>query len=60
MHKKQIPMQKLICMKCLQTSHVEDDQFLHWSQMNTFPVLHAFIGNVRLSAGWIDLMGNPI
>ena len=23
--------------------------------MNTFPVLHAFIVNVKLSAGWIDL-----
>ena len=28
--------------------------------INTFPVLHAFIVNVKLSAGWIDLMGNPI
>ena len=28
--------------------------------MNTFPVLQAFIVNVKLSAGWIDLMGNPI
>ena len=46
-------------MKCPQTSHVEGDQFLHWSQMNTFPVLHAFIVNVKLSAGWIDLIGNP-
>ena len=25
------------------------------SQMNTFPVLHAFIVNAELSAGWIDL-----
>ena len=25
------------------------------SQMNTFPVLHAVIVNVKLSAGWIDL-----
>ena len=47
-------------MKCAQTSHVEDDQFLHWSQMITFPVLHAFIVNVKLSAGWIDLMENPL
>ena len=31
MHKKQIPMQEWICMKCPQTSHVEGDQFLHWS-----------------------------
>ena len=29
------------------------------SQMNTFPVLDEFIVNVKLSAGWIDLMGNP-
>ena len=35
-------------MKCSQTSRVEDDRFLHWSQMNTFPVLHAVIVNVRL------------
>ena len=28
--------------------------------MSTFPVLHPFIVNVKLSAGWIDLMGNPI
>ena len=28
--------------------------------MNTFPVLNAFIVNVKQSAGWIDLMGNPI
>ena len=27
MHKKQIPMQEWICMKCPQTSHVEGDQF---------------------------------
>ena len=27
--------------------------------MNTFPVLHAFIVNVKLRAGWIDLRGNP-
>ena len=47
-------------MKCSQTSHVEHDQFLHWSQRNTFPVLHAFIVNVKLSARWIDLVGNPI
>ena len=25
------------------------------SQMNTFPVLHTFIVNVKLSKGWIDL-----
>ena len=29
------------------------------SQMNTFPVLHEFIVNVKLSAGWIDLLGKP-
>ena len=45
-------------MKCPQTSRVEGDQFLHWSQMNTFLVLHAFIVNVKLSAGWIDLIEN--
>ena len=28
--------------------------------INTFPVLHAFIVNVKLSAGWIDLMENPL
>ena len=30
------------------------------NSVNTFPVLNAFIVNVKLSAGWIDLMGNPI
>ena len=28
MHENQLPMQKWICMRCPQTSHVEGDQFL--------------------------------
>ena len=28
MHKKQIPMQEWICIKCPQTSHVEGDQLI--------------------------------
>ena len=27
--------------------------------MNTFLILHAFIVNVKRSAGWIDLLVNP-
>ena len=30
------------------------------SQMNTSSFLHAFIVNVKLCAGWIDLRGNPM
>ena len=32
MHKKQIPMQEWICMKCPQSKScwIEGDQFLHW------------------------------
>ena len=30
------------------------------SQMNTFSVLHEFIVNVKLSAGWIDLLGETL
>ena len=28
--------------------------------MNTFSVLHEFIVNVKLSAGWIDLLGETL
>ena len=50
MHKKQIPMQEWICMKCQQTSHVEGDQILHRSWcVSVSTCINGKIGEISLS-----------